>query len=230
VTRQSYATEIRIIRVMCTGRVGLDLVLRAFRGGADGVIVGGCWPGECHYLTEGNYDALGNLHLGRKLLELVGIAPERQRLEWISASEGSRFAEIMSDFATKLRALGPLGEGEGIDAGALALRLDALSRLVPYVKLVEREKLRVPARSVEAYEAFYGSEEVNRLFHDLIGERLAVSQILMLLREGPLSSAEISDRLGLSASDISRSMSDSSRRGLVRYDLDEKRYALAGAE
>jgi F420-non-reducing hydrogenase iron-sulfur subunit len=228
VTRQSYAPEIRIVRLMCTGRVDLAFVLRAFRGGADGVIIGGCWPGECHYVTEGNYDALGNMYLCKKLMRHVGIDPRRLRLEWISAAEGSRFAEIMSDFASQIKELGPLGQGEGIDAAGLKFKLAALNRLIPYVKLVEREKLRIPERSEEAYKAFYESVATDQLFGDLIADKLAVSQILMLLEESPLSTREISERLGLNPSDVSRHMNDSSRRSLVRYDLDRKRYVLAG--
>ncbi len=226
-TRQTYATEIRIIRLMCTGRVDLAFVLRALMGGADGVIIGGCWPGECHYVTEGNYDALGNMHLGKKLLKHVGIDPGRLRLEWISAAEGNRFAEIMSDFADQLRGLGPLGQGEAIEPPDLRRKLDALNKLVPYLKLVEREKLRVPTRSEEAYEAFFGSDEINRLIHELIADRLAISQIMMLLAEGPLSTGDIATRLGLTPSDVSRHMKDSSRQSLVRYDTDQKCYALA---
>jgi len=212
---------------MCTGRVDLSFVLRAFQGGADGVIIGGCWPGECHYVTEGNYDALGNMYLCKKLMQHVGVDPGRLRLEWISAAEGNRFAEIMSDFAAKLRDLGPLGQGEGIDASDLKLKLDALAHLVPYLKLVEREKLRVPVRSVEAYKEFYESDAVAHLFQDLIAEKLAISQILALLQEKPLSTREICGRLGLSPSDVSKHMNDSSRQSLVRYDNDQKCYTLA---
>jgi len=227
VTRQSYATEIRIIRLMCTGRVDLAFVLRAFQSGADGVIIGGCWPGECHYVTEGNYDALGNMLLGKRLLDHVGVASGRLRLEWISAAEGTRFAEIMSDFAGQLKELGPLGAGEGIEPADLKLKLDALSQLVPYVKLVEREKLRVPVRSEEAYRAFYESDAVSRVISDLIAGKLAMSQTLMLLRERPRSTREISERLGLTPSDVSRHLNVSSRQGLVSYDENEKCYALA---
>ena len=78
-TRQSYATEIRIIRLMCTGRVDLAFVFRAFQKGADGVIIGGCWPGECHYVTEGNYDALGNMLLGAAVYSIVGWRAEKSR-------------------------------------------------------------------------------------------------------------------------------------------------------
>jgi coenzyme F420-reducing hydrogenase delta subunit len=103
---------------MCTGRVDIAFVLRAFSGGADGVFIGGCWPGECHYVTEGNFDVLKNVHLAKKLLEQIGINPERLRLEWISASEGMRFAEVMNDFGKKLKEFGPLGKGEGIEESA----------------------------------------------------------------------------------------------------------------
>jgi coenzyme F420-reducing hydrogenase delta subunit len=203
---------------MCSGRVDLAFILRAFRGGADGVIIGGCWPGECHYVTEGNYHALANVHISRKLLERIGVNPERLRLEWISAAEGSRFAEIMSDFAARTRDLGPLGKGEGIDEAGLGRDLEALGQLVPYLKLVEREKLRIPAGSEEAVNELYSSDEVNRLFDELIADKLAISRILLLLKEKPLSTEEISGRLGLSPSEVSRYVDDSSRQGLVRYD------------
>ena len=85
VSRLQYTPEIKIIRVMCTGRVDLAFIIRAFLNGADGVLVAGCWPGECHYVTEGNYDALGNMYLGKKLLKHIGVNSERLRLEWIAA-------------------------------------------------------------------------------------------------------------------------------------------------
>jgi len=212
---------------MCTGRVDLAFILRALLQGADGVIIGGCWPGECHYVTEGNYDTLGNMHLCKKLLQLVGLSPDRLRLEWIAASEGSRFAEVMSDFAERLRDLGPLGREEGIDEAGVQLRLRALNQLVPFLKLVEREKLRVPTKSEEAYNEFFNSDEVNTLFNDLIADKLAISQILLALEEKPLSTREISEALGLKPSEVSKHMMSSSRLGYVRYDLERKCYALA---
>jgi F420-non-reducing hydrogenase iron-sulfur subunit len=212
---------------MCTGRVDLIFVLRALLKGADGVIIGGCWPGECHYVTEGNYDALGNMHLSKKLLQLIGLSPDRLRLEWIGASEGSRFAEVMSDFADRLRNLGPLGREEGIDEADVEFRLRAVNQLVPYLKLVEREKLRVPTKSEEAYNEFYNSDEVNKLFNGLIADKLAISQILLALAEKPLSTGEISEVLGLNPSEVSKHMNSSSRQGFVRYDSERKCYALA---
>jgi coenzyme F420-reducing hydrogenase delta subunit/biotin operon repressor len=212
---------------MCTGRVDLSFVMRAFHGRAGGVIVGGCWPGECHYVTEGNFDALGNVHLCKRLLTNIGLRPERLRIEWIAASEGIRFAEIMSDFVSQVNALGPLGQAEGIDDADLDLRLEAVSQLIPYLKLVEREKLRVPVKSEAAYDTFYKSAEMDRLFDSLIADRLAVSQLLLCLKERPLSTGDISTRLGMSSSEVAKHVRSSSSRGLIRYDQQQGRYALA---
>jgi coenzyme F420-reducing hydrogenase delta subunit len=212
---------------MCTGRVDLGFILRAFSNGTDGVFIGGCWPGECHYLTEGNYFALSIVHLAKKLLKQIGVSPERLRLEWVSASEGSRYAEVMNDFAGKLKELGPLGKGEGIDEKNLKFKLDAVSHLVPYIRLVERERLRAPHKSEKEWNEFFTSEEMERLFQELIGDKLIISQMMALLRERPLSSGEISEVLGLSPSQVSAYLSSSARRGLVRFDERQKRFALA---
>ncbi len=204
---------------MCTGRVDLSFILRAFLSGKDGVIIGGCWPGECHYITEGNFLALSTMHLCRKILALIGVNPERLRLEWVSASEGSRFAEVMNDFSKKVKALGPLGEG--VDQNALKSKLEAVQNLVPYIKLVERERLRLPVKSVDAYNEFFASSEFNRLFDELIADKLAISQIMALLREKPRSTGEISKILGISSSEVSRHLNVSARQGLGRFDENQ---------
>ena len=227
VSRQQYTSELKIIRLMCTGRVDLAFVLRAFINGADGVFVGGCWPGECHYVTEGNYDALSNMHLSKKLLSHIGVNTERLRLEWVSASEGNRFAEVVNDFVAALKALGPLGKSEGIDDQGLKLKFGAINTLIPYIKLVERERLRVPTKTEEAYNAFYTSDETNRLFKDLIADKLIVSQIVSLLKDRPLSTGDVSGILELNPSEVSKHLNSSSRQGLVRYDAESKCYALA---
>ena len=209
---------------MCTGRVDLAFILRAFLNGADGVLIGGCWPGECHYITEGNYLALSTTHLGKKILHLIGLNPERLRIEWISASEGMRFAEAMNDFSKRLKELGPLGKGEGINGKGLKFKLEAARELVPYIKLVERERLRVPVKSEQAYNDFFANEEVDRLFKELIADKLEMRQIMALLREKPRSSGEISDILGLSPSEVSAHLNSSAKQGLVNFDESRKRF------
>ncbi len=212
---------------MCTGRIDLEFVLRALTKGADGVFIGGCWLGECHYVTEGNYDALFNMHFGRKLLERIGINPKRLRLEWIAASEGTRYAEVMNDFGKQLKELGPLGQSEGLDAETLKLNLAAVTKLLPYAKLVERERLRVRFDTQEKYDEYFASDEFNRLFEELIVDKLAISRIMLLLRDNPLSARDIAEKLAIDASAVSRHLSNSSRLGLVSFDEGEKRFALA---
>ena len=212
---------------MCTGRIDPAFVLRAFSNGADGVFVGGCWPGECHYTTEGNYHALGMMLLTRKLLKHIGVNPERLRVEWVGASEGVRFAELMNDVAKKLQELGPLGKSEGLDETTLKSKLEAVRSLLPYIKLVERERLRVPLDTVEEYNKFFASEEVNRLVRELIFDKLAMSEIISLLRKEPLSTGEISKRLCLTPTEVSKHLKNSAKQGLVSYDESKKRFALA---
>ena len=209
---------------MCTGRVDLAFILRAFLNGADGVLIGGCWPGECHYITEGNYLALSTTHLGKKILKLIGLSTERLRIEWISASEGMRFAEAVNDFSKRLKELGPLGKGEGVNGKGLKFKLEAAGDLVPYIKLVERERLRVPVKSEQAYNDFFANEEVDRLFKELIADKLEMRQIMALLREKPRSSGEISDILGLSPSEVSAHLNSSAKQGLVNFDESRKRF------
>jgi coenzyme F420-reducing hydrogenase delta subunit/Fe-S-cluster-containing hydrogenase component 2 len=153
---------------MCTGRVDLAFVLRAFQKGADGVIIGGCWLGECHYVTEGNYDALNMMHLCKKLLEHKGVNPDRLRLEWVSAAEGNRFAEIMTDFSDKLRELGPLGSDNGSGNGELASELEEVTKLVPYIKLIKKEKLSLRPEKEEDYAELYTSDEIDALFREVV--------------------------------------------------------------
>ncbi len=112
-SRIGYPSNPRIIRVPCSGRVDPLLVLKAFLDGADGVMVLGCHPGECHYL-EGNYHAQRRYAIMHRLLEYMGIERERLLIDWVSASEGKRFAEIVEEFTAKVKELGPL-EGRLID-------------------------------------------------------------------------------------------------------------------
>lgn len=106
-SRLKYEPNIRIIRMMCSGRMDPTFVLKAFREGADGVLVCGCHPGECHYL-EGNYKTARRIPLLKKMLQQLGIEEERLRLEWVSASEGDRFVEIVNEMTKDIKKLGPL--------------------------------------------------------------------------------------------------------------------------
>ena len=105
-SRIQYPPNIKVIKVMCSGRVDPTFIVKAFAIGADGVFIGGCHPGDCHYI-EGNFKAQRRIALLKKLLDELGIEPERVRLEWISASEGASFAQVVSDFTNTIKELGP---------------------------------------------------------------------------------------------------------------------------
>jgi len=110
-SRLTYDPDVKILRVMCSSRVDPVFIIKALLDGADGVFVGGCHPGDCHY-QKGNYYARRKIVLTKKILELAGLNPDRLRLSWISASEGPKFAETMNEFGKKIEKIGnnPLKE------------------------------------------------------------------------------------------------------------------------
>ena len=121
--RMKYAPNVRAIRVMCSGRVDPNFVLQALAHGADGVLVLGCHPGDCHY-SEGNYKCMRRMPITKKIVEGMGVDPRRVRLEWVSASEGGRFTSLVSEFTDEIRALGPLDLKEwGFDRAAADAQL-----------------------------------------------------------------------------------------------------------
>jgi F420-non-reducing hydrogenase iron-sulfur subunit len=106
VSRFQMPTNVRVIRVMCSGRVPPELVIRALANGLDGVMILGCHPGECHY-SEGNYLTRRRAHVLKRLLEYIGIEPERFQLRWVSAAEGAKFSAVVKEVTDKIAALGP---------------------------------------------------------------------------------------------------------------------------
>ena len=105
-SRLKYPANVVPIKVMCSGRVDPEFILDAFRKGADGVIIGGCHPGDCHYVS-GNYRTMHRVAMLKKLLKEMGLNPKRLRLEWISATEGVKFSKVMKEFVEEIKELGP---------------------------------------------------------------------------------------------------------------------------
>jgi F420-non-reducing hydrogenase iron-sulfur subunit len=168
VSRLQYTTETRLIRVMCSGRVDLEFVLRAFSNGMDGVLIGGCRLNECNYITHGNYHALTMVLLCRRIMEHIGLNPERLRIEFMSSAEGILFSEVMSEFGNRVKELGPLGKAEGIDQNGLKSKLAEITKLIPYIKMVKNEKLATRLKNPEEYDQFFTKEEIDRLFSEVI--------------------------------------------------------------
>ncbi len=222
VSRFQYPPYLRVIRLMCSGRVDLAFVFQAFAHGADGVFIGGCHLNDCHYVPEGNYDALGNSLMAKRILQHLGVNPDRLRLEWVSAGEGIRFAEVMNEFSRKVKDLGPVGSSEAVDAVELRSRLESATHLVPYIKLVERERLRVPKRTEEGYQSFFASDAFEKLFGELILDKLTLARIMGCVRGNALHAQDVCERLGLDASEAARHIDDLAQQGLIRFDKEQR--------
>ena len=151
---------------MCSGRVDPEFVLRAFSNGMDGVFIGGCRLNECNYITHGNYHALNMVLLFKRIMEHVGLNPERLRIEFMSSAEGIVFAEVMSDFGKKVRELGPLGNGEGLNEYELKAKLAEVAKLIPYIKVMENAKLGKHLLNPAEYDQFFTREEIDKLFSE----------------------------------------------------------------
>jgi coenzyme F420-reducing hydrogenase delta subunit len=218
VSRFQYPPHLRVIRLMCSGRVDLEFIFRAFARKADGVFIGGCHLNDCHYNPEGNYDALGNSLIAKRILANIGVNPERLRLEWVSAGEGTRFAEVMHEISAKIKSLGPLGSSEGKSIAELQAGLQAATDLVPYIKLVERERFRVPQRTEEGYHKLFGSAGFDQMFQELILDKLAMGRIMGRVRSQPVAAGEIAAGLKLPAADVLRHLDVLAQRGLVKLD------------
>ena len=153
---------------MCSGRLDLAFVLRAFSNAMDGVFIGGCRLNECNYSTHGNYHALNMVLLCRRIMEHIGLNPERLKIEFMSSAEGILFAEVMSEFGNKVNKLGPLGKAEGIDQNELKSKLAEITKLVPYIKLVKKEKLASRLENPEEYDKLFTKDEIGKLFSEVI--------------------------------------------------------------
>jgi len=153
---------------MCSGRVDLEFVLRAFAKGMDGVFIGGCRLNECNYITHGNYDALNMVLLCKKIMEHLGLNPQRLRIEFLSSGEGNLFTEAVDDFTKTVKDLGQLGKAEAIDEDELRSRLEEARKLVPYIKIAKRKKLETHLENEEEYDGFFTSEEIDKLINEVV--------------------------------------------------------------
>jgi coenzyme F420-reducing hydrogenase delta subunit/Fe-S-cluster-containing hydrogenase component 2 len=173
VSRLQYSTEIRLIRVMCSGRIDLEFILRAFSNGMDGVFIGGCRLNECNYITHGNYDALNMVLLCKKIMGHLGLNPERLSIEFMSSGDGIIFTEVVDDFSKNIKELGPLGKGEGIDQGELKSKLEEVRKLIPYIKIVKKKKLASRLENKEEYDGLFTSDEIDKLFSEVVSYHIA---------------------------------------------------------
>jgi F420-non-reducing hydrogenase iron-sulfur subunit len=157
-----------MVRVMCSGRVDPAFVIRAFQKGNDAVFIGGCKLNECNYTTHGNFHALNMTLLLKRIMEHIGLNPDRLRLAFMSGAEANVFTDHVNNFVKEAKQLGPIGKLEGIDRATLAERLDSVAKLIPYIKRINKDKLGVRIKSPADYENFWTRDEIDRFFSEAI--------------------------------------------------------------
>jgi coenzyme F420-reducing hydrogenase delta subunit len=216
VSRIQYPPNIRIIRVMCSGRVEPSMPLNLLINGADGVMVTGCHIGDCHYIT-GNLHAKRKFTLLRKLVEKTGMSPERVMLEWVSASEGQKFANLVKDFTEKIKNLGP---NPVEDNPELLLNLKAAKLASDEIRLrsfVGKEEKLVTEGNV--YGEVYTEEEFDNIMEDALEDEYIRNKIRIILNQKPQSVKEIAEKIRVDTKDILEHIVVMRQRGWI--DLDE---------
>ncbi|MBD3172004.1 hydrogenase iron-sulfur subunit [Candidatus Bathyarchaeota archaeon] len=216
VSRIQYPPNIRIIRVMCSGRVEPSMPLNLLINGADGVMVTGCHIGDCHYIT-GNLHAKRKFTLLRKLVEKTGMSPERVMLEWVSASEGQKFANLVKDFTEKIKNLGP---NPVEDNPELLLNLKAAKLVSDETRLrsfVGKEEKLVTEGNV--YGEVYTEEEFDNIMEDALEDEYIRNKIRIILNQKPQSVKEIAEKIRVDTKDILEHIVVMRQRGWI--DLDE---------
>jgi len=217
ISRFQYPPNTRVIRVMCSGRVDPIFIPKSFLAGFDGVMVLGCHPGDCHYLT-GNYQAERKISLTRKLFEMAGLGSERILLDWVSAGEGERFAQVVRQFVEKIQNLGPFSLDEEQKAKLSAIRAS-----------LEGEKIRwMVGKGPELLEKgnVYGEhlpqERIESVMEETIRDEFIKNRIIFLLESRSLAAKEISDRLDLKLKETLPYLVSLVGEGKIGFDPSEE--------
>jgi len=216
VSRMQYPPNIRVIRVMCSGRIDPKFIFEALRVGADGVFIGGCHLGDCHYL-EGNYEAVKKIEMVLKFLKLIDF-DNRVKLEWVSASEGARYAEVITEFTDHIKSLGPSpAGGDNPDEEILDI-LRAMEEAAGGDRLralVGRE------RKITEQENVYGEqvslEKFNEIFDSAIMEEYERHRILVSLEKDRRSVKDLAAELKIDPSVVLEHIIILKSRGQVDF-------------
>lgn len=218
VSRFQYPPNIRVVRVMCSGRLDPAIVLEMLIQGADGVFIGGCHLGDCHYI-KGNYYAEKRFLMTKKLLTKTGLNPERLQLKWISASEGQLFADTMKEITEKIASLGPSPvSGSNPD-------LDILEQLLIIRNVAEDYRMRVLiGKGISlidehnVYNEQLDSERFEELLNNAVEEEYIRSGILYMTKEKPVSVIDISLKIKVTPEIVLRHVVTLKDRDLIRMD------------
>lgn len=211
---------------MCSGRVDPSIVMNAFRHGADGVFIGACLLGECHY-TDGNYHSQTRTMVTKKVLSFCAIRPERLELRFMSSAEGPKFVKFASEFMESVKKLGPLGVTEGLTPDELGLKLEVAANAL------EGKKLRwVIGKRVEfatqgnVYGEIFTEHELGRMFDEIVMDECTIQEIVLRGKEKLVSAEELAAALKASPHRIVRQLADMHRMGMAEIEKVEGRTPL----
>jgi len=201
---------------MCSGRVDPVMVMEAFLAGADGVLVGACKRGECHYST-GNLHAEAKLGLTRKIMTIAGLAADRLVMRWMSSAEGNKFVEYVTAFQADISRLGRLGNAEGIGEGDLAVKLEAARKALggPKLRWVVGKIVEFKEKG-NLYGERFTDHEVGRLYDEITMDEYRLEEILERVKVKPQSVKHLSTVMGVAPRILLRHMADLKRMGLAR--------------
>lgn len=217
ISRFQYPPNTRVIRVMCSGRVDPAFIPRAFLAGYDGVMVLGCHPGDCHYLT-GNYQAERKVNLTRKLLEMAGVGSERLLLDWVSAGEGERFSQVVRQFVEKIKGLGPFSLDEEMKGKLKAVRASLEGEKIRWMigkgpELMEKENV---------YHERLPKERLNEAIESTIRDEFLKNRILALIESKSMAAKEISQKLNLKLNETLNYLVSLVGEGKIGFDPSEE--------
>jgi F420-non-reducing hydrogenase iron-sulfur subunit len=215
VSRFQYPTNIRSVRVMCSTRVSSHIILEILKAGADGVLVGGCHLNDCHYIN-GNFYTLKRIKMTKRLMELAGIDPDRLRLEWISASEGEKFASVVRDFTEQIRQLGPtpVKTDERIRT-RLQAAIDASKCF--RLKALTGKEIKVTEQG-NAYEELIDQGRYDDLSIKAAEEEFKRHMILELTKTAPMSVKELAQEMEEPTNTVLECVSTLRGRNLIALD------------
>ncbi len=219
VSRLQYTPDIKIVRIMCTGRVDPAIVAGAFKKGLDGLMVVGCYFGDCHYIS-GNVQAKAKIDMTRKLFKHVGVNEERLAFRQCSSGEAAVFVKHVTEFDEKIRNLGPLGgDGDRVQAPEIFRKLEAAEAVLAGEKFRWLIGKRTPfLESGNMYGEVFTEHEFNRAMDMIIVEEMVIQEILGQLKQGAKSVKELARDLGIPSERVFRVITALNRKGMVALD------------
>ena len=218
VSRIQYPSNIRIVRVMCSGRIDPTIPLEVFMKGADGILILGCHPGDCHYV-EGNLYEKRKIEMVKKLITLTGLEPDRLSLEWVSASEGQRFAQIVTQFTEQIKKLGPSPLSGKKPNQKILENLQAAKNAASSFRLrvlvgIEREL----TEKSNAYKEKISQEEFDSLLDDVVQAEFVRHKIHLLTKTKPLSVKALAEQVQMKPSDVLCHIVEMRRKNMITLD------------